>query len=57
MKGQQLMDLENKLRVAKEELEKAALDKVREEPVKPLSDFMLDIFQDCSPLRSSQEGV
>lgn len=51
------MDLENKLRVAKEELEKAALDKVREEPVKPLSDFMLDIFQDCSPLRSSQEGV
>ncbi|KAK3548944.1 hypothetical protein QTP70_021669, partial [Hemibagrus guttatus] len=27
VKGQQLMDLENKLRVAKEELEKAALDK------------------------------
>lgn len=29
LQGQQLMDLENKLRVAKEELEKAALDKVR----------------------------
>lgn len=35
-KGQQLMDLENKLRVAKEELEKAALDKVRREMLKPL---------------------
>lgn len=30
LQGQQLMDLENKLRVAKEELEKAALDKVRQ---------------------------
>jgi len=29
VQGQQLMDLENKLKVAKDELEKAALDKVR----------------------------
>ncbi|KAG5270349.1 hypothetical protein AALO_G00191650 [Alosa alosa] len=35
-KGQQLMDLENKLRVAKEELEKAALDK--ESQLKALKD-------------------
>lgn len=32
VQGQQLMDLENKLKVAKDELEKAALDKVRHDP-------------------------
>lgn len=31
VQGQQLMDLENKLKVAKDELEKAALDKVSQE--------------------------
>lgn len=34
VQGQQLMDLENKLKVAKDELEKAALDKVRHEPIR-----------------------
>lgn len=46
VKGQQLMDLENKLRVAKEELEKAALDKVRREMIKSLFNYKLYIFQD-----------
>lgn len=34
VQGQQLMDLENKLKVAKDELEKAALDKVSQEPIR-----------------------
>lgn len=40
LQGQQLMDLEHKLTVAKEELEKTALDKVNNtgDGVSPMSD-------------------
>lgn len=57
MKGQQLMDLENKLRVAKEELEKAALDKVRRETIKSFFHYKLFIFQDQPVLRCSLSGL
>nr|XP_055030577.1 leucine zipper protein 2 isoform X1 [Misgurnus anguillicaudatus] len=50
-KGQQLMDLENKLRVAKDELEKAALDK--ESQLKALKDTVHICF---SSVLHSQTG-
>ncbi|KAI2653630.1 Leucine zipper protein 2 [Labeo rohita] len=50
-KGQQLMDLENKLKVAKDELEKAALDK--ESQLKALKDTVHICF---SSVLHSQTG-